>query len=341
MTAHRGRLVLPGHHGAVAGVGLEQLAVGAGRHDPAAAQEGHLVDRVEHQRAGADHDRGPARAVAAQPRRDPGLGVRVDRGGRLDQHQDLGVAGQRAGQHQPLPLAAGERPAALGDHGVEAVGQRLEDVVGRGGLEGARHVARRLLSQHGGEPAREQGGAGVGDHDPAAYVGAAQPVSGTPPRVTSSSTSGAQSPSRSASAAASSGWSLTTAVTSPGRTRSPVRASASSAPGGRRLAGSAGSRWSGVSASTLHDPAGRDPGADQLVGVLGRGPQRDHQERRVAVERDQLAGADPALDGGPRAEPDHEHHEDARAGTPGARPAPTAAEPPATPAWRVACDSRR
>ena len=50
-----------------------------------------------------------------QPLGDPGLGVRVDRAGRLDQDQDLGVGQQRAGQDQPLPLTAGERAAALLD----------------------------------------------------------------------------------------------------------------------------------------------------------------------------------------------------------------------------------
>jgi hypothetical protein len=56
--------------------------------------------------------------------------------------------------------------------------------------------------------------------------------------------------------------------------------------------------------------AGRgDPAPDDLVGVLGGGAQRDHQERRVAVERDQLTGADPPLHGIPRPQPDHDDHE--------------------------------
>ena len=175
--------------------------------------------------------------VAAQPGRDPGLGVRVDRRGRLDQDQDLGVAGQRPGQHQPLPLAAGEGAAALGHHRVQPVGQCLEDVVGRGGLQRPRHLARvaRVATVVSSTvPSRpENSVAPVSETTIRRRTSSRRiAVSGTPPRVTSSSTSGAQRPSRSASAAASSGWSLTTAVISPGLIRSPVRASASSAPAG-------------------------------------------------------------------------------------------------------------
>ena len=72
----------------------------------------------------------------------------------------------------------------------------------------------------------------------------------TPPRVTSSSTTSAHMPSRSASAAASSGRSLTIAVTDPGRTTRPVRASASTEPAGGAASGCSGSTWSGVNAST-------------------------------------------------------------------------------------------
>ena len=74
---------------------------------------------------------------------------------------------------------------------------------------------------------------------------------GTPPRVTSSSITAAHMPSRSASAADSSGCSDTTAVTDPGRIRRPVRASYSSAPTAGDSASTSGSVWSGVSASTV------------------------------------------------------------------------------------------
>ena len=140
------RLPLAGDHGAEVGPRAEQVAVRPDRGHPAVAEEDDLVDGVQHQGAGADHDRGASGPVVAQPRGDPGLGVGVDGRGRLDEHEDLRVGGEDAGQDQPLPLAAGERAAALGDDRVHAVGERLEDVLGRGGGEGvvdragARHV---------------------------------------------------------------------------------------------------------------------------------------------------------------------------------------------------------
>ena len=192
------------------------------------------------------------------------------------------------------------------------VGQRLEDVVGRGGRRGPRDTSPRRRCRARSPRRPENSVAPVSETTIRRRTSARRSlVSGTPPRVTSSSTSGAQSPSRSARAAASSGWSLTSAVISPGRILSPVRAS-------RRLR--ARRRWLGrvrrvevVGRERQHPAyaAGRDPGPDQLVGVLGGGPQRDHQERRVAVEGDELTGADLALDGVPGAEPDHEDHEDA------------------------------
>ena len=55
------------------------------------------------------------RRTRGQPLGDPRLGVGVDGRGRLDEQQHLRVGEQRAGQHEPLPLAPGERAAALGD----------------------------------------------------------------------------------------------------------------------------------------------------------------------------------------------------------------------------------
>ena len=52
-------------------------------------------------------------------------------------------------------------------------------------------------------------------------------------------------------------------------------------------------------------------GARHLVDRLGGGAQRDDEERRVAVERDELADVDLAGDGETRAEPGDEHHEEA------------------------------
>jgi hypothetical protein len=111
---------------------VQQVAVAAGRHDPAGADEGDQVDPVQQQRAGRRDDRGAARALLPQPGRDPRLGVRVDRRGRLDENQDLRIGGQRPGQHQPLPLPAGERTAALGDDLVDRAIEAIEKAANTG-----------------------------------------------------------------------------------------------------------------------------------------------------------------------------------------------------------------
>ena len=85
-----------------------------------------------------------------------------------------GSDGERAGQHQPLALAAGEGAAALGHLGLEAVGQRVQDVVGRGRREGAVQTAATADVEPVGQPAREEGGAGVGDDDALADLAPAQ-----------------------------------------------------------------------------------------------------------------------------------------------------------------------
>ncbi len=68
-----------------------------------------------------------------------GLGLGVEVGGGLVEHHDLGRLEQQAGDGQPLLLAAGQPVAAVADHGVEAVGQRVDhggDLgAGQGGVE--------------------------------------------------------------------------------------------------------------------------------------------------------------------------------------------------------------
>ena len=50
--------------------------------------------------------------------------------------------------------------------------------------------------------------------------------------------------------------------------------------------------------------------ARELLHRLGRGPQRDHEEPRVPVERDELAGGDLPGGGEVRADPRDEHDEE-------------------------------
>src|SRR3546814_8072921 len=77
---------------------VEQLAVSAAGDDPSAVEERNHIDGVEHQRARGRNDGGAATTVLPEAGGDPGLGVRVDRARRLDEHEDLGVEEERAGQ---------------------------------------------------------------------------------------------------------------------------------------------------------------------------------------------------------------------------------------------------
>ena len=61
------------------------------------------------------------------------LVLRVHRRQRLVQHQDRRVAQQRPGDGDALALAARQARAAFADHGLVAVGQRLDEVVRVGG----------------------------------------------------------------------------------------------------------------------------------------------------------------------------------------------------------------
>ena len=57
-----------------------------------------------------------------------GLGLGVEVRGRLVEHDDVGRLEQQPGDRQPLLLAAGQPVAAVADDGVEAVGQRRDQV---------------------------------------------------------------------------------------------------------------------------------------------------------------------------------------------------------------------
>ena len=73
---------------------------------------------------------------AAQALLDARLGVQVDVGGRLVEHEDARVGDQRAGEGDQLALAGRQLRAALADLGVVAVGQLGDELLGadcRGG----------------------------------------------------------------------------------------------------------------------------------------------------------------------------------------------------------------
>ena len=134
----------------------------------AVVEERDAVGVVQPQgRDARDHGRTTAAGVG-DAGRDAGLGVGVDRGGRLDQDEDGCVGGHGAGEHHPLALAAGQAAAALVELALPALGQRVVDVLGAGDpqrllglppgqpgvrvdgvLEGAgEELARRVADQH-------------------------------------------------------------------------------------------------------------------------------------------------------------------------------------------------
>ena len=100
----------------VAGHAGQQLGVRAAGDDPAVLEVDHLV---------GERDGGPPvghRPGSTRPRRPSRSPARIaastrgsTRAGRVVEHQQPGPAGQRPGQGEPLPLAAGQRGAALAD----------------------------------------------------------------------------------------------------------------------------------------------------------------------------------------------------------------------------------
>ena len=243
----RGSTTTPGRPASVA----SRSAWRADRDDASAREVGHLVDGVQHQRAGGGHDGGPAAAVGAQALGDARLRVRVDGGRGLDQHQDLGVDRERPGQHQPLPLPAGEGAAALGHLGLQALGQRVEDVVGRGRRQRVARPPRPPTSSRSASRP-EKRVAPVSETTMRSRTSRRRRwVSGTPPRRTSSS--GVPRPGRAGRRARRSRRA--------GRRRWPaacrrgpaarLRTSYRSEPSGGDGAGVAGSTTSGVSARTV------------------------------------------------------------------------------------------
>ena len=71
---------------------------------------------------------GDAGEHPAQGLLDQRLGVDVERGQRVVEHQHGGPGQHRAGQRQPLPLAAGQAHALLADPGVEAPRQVVDEL---------------------------------------------------------------------------------------------------------------------------------------------------------------------------------------------------------------------
>ena len=108
--------------------------------DAAVVEHDDLVGERDRREAVGDDDRRPAAHRLAQAVADLRLGRRVDRRGRVVEDQDSRVDDERARDRDALALAAGERDPALADHGVVALGQRLDELVRLGEPRGALDV---------------------------------------------------------------------------------------------------------------------------------------------------------------------------------------------------------
>ena len=166
----------------------EQLAVGALGDHPAGVQEDDVVGVVEQQRAGGDHHRGAAGAGAARSRSAIRASVCASTalvGSTSTRTRRVGE--QRPRQREPLPLAAGERAAALVDLAVQPVRQRVEHVVRGGGVDGRgrtrRRRCRRRPSSWRAQRPGEQAWVALADHHVPAHRVQRQQVEPLPRRA--------------------------------------------------------------------------------------------------------------------------------------------------------------
>ena len=93
--------------------------------DPAVLEHDDLAGALDRGQAVGDDDRRAAGQQAPQARLDPRLGVDVDVGGGLVEHEDARVGDERAGEGDELALAGRELDAALADRRVVARARAL------------------------------------------------------------------------------------------------------------------------------------------------------------------------------------------------------------------------
>ena len=98
--------------------------------DAPAGQHDDLVAIADGAQAVGDDQAGAA--PTAEVVVDDGLGLGVQGAGGLVEHQQAGIADQRPGDLQPLPLAAGEVPGSLGDDRVVAAPPPQQVAMDRG-----------------------------------------------------------------------------------------------------------------------------------------------------------------------------------------------------------------
>src|SRR5689334_9813965 len=108
--------------------GVEQLLVRALLNDLAVVDDHYLVRIADGAEAVGDDEAGAALAQAEQGLLDADLGAGVNAAGGLVQDQDSRVGQDGAGDGQELALSLAEIAGPLGEHGLIALRQQLDEV---------------------------------------------------------------------------------------------------------------------------------------------------------------------------------------------------------------------
>src|SRR5450759_3886007 len=132
-------MLLDGDQAAVQAVLADQLFVGAHFGNLHAFQHHNQVGIADGRKAVGNDNGGAPHHQALQGLLDEQFSLRIHRGGGLVQDQDGGVLEHGAGDGQALLLPAGELGTPFTDHGVKAVRQVLDKLVGVGNLGGSNY----------------------------------------------------------------------------------------------------------------------------------------------------------------------------------------------------------
>ena len=114
----------------------QQAGVGPSLHHPAVVDDQQLIRFPDGREPVGDDQRGAAAQGLLQCPLHCGLGLGVQVGGGLVEHDDVGRLEDEAGQGDPLLLAAGEPVAPFADQGVEPFGELGHQVAELGVRQG-------------------------------------------------------------------------------------------------------------------------------------------------------------------------------------------------------------
>ena len=108
--------------------------------DAAAIHDDDPVEAPQRRQPVRDRDDRAALHQIVQRGLDQLFGFGIQRAGRLIQQQDRRVLQQRPRDRQPLALTAGQHHAAVADHRIESLRQRLDEFAAARGFGGGQHL---------------------------------------------------------------------------------------------------------------------------------------------------------------------------------------------------------